>query len=281
MTTASEDRSEAEVDGANRKLPTEAKAGAPASGSQGVSEVVVRLTGAGRVFGSAIAVAEVDLSIASGERVAVLGASGAGKSTLLSLINGSLSATSGAVEVFGSDLAGLHPAKLRSVQRRIGAISQRLDLVDQVRVLHNVNAGRLAQWGTARALLALAWPRPDATAMAALDRVGLSWAVHERTERLSGGERQRVAIARMLAQDPELVVADEPVSSLDPARTAAMLGLMCGSAPTATTVVSLHQPHLAREYCTRAIGLQSGRVIFDLPTTRLDDTALDELYALT
>ncbi len=213
--------------------------------------------------------------------MAVLGASGAGKTTLLSLINGSLSATSGIIEVFGSNLASLRPAQLRSVQRRIGTISQRLDLVDQVRVLHNVNAGRLAQWGTARALLALAWPRPDATAMDALDRVGLSWAVHERTERLSGGERQRVAIARMLTQNPELVVADEPVSSLDPARTAAMLGLLCASAPTATAVVSLHQPQLAREYCTRAIGLQNGKVVFDVPTTRLDDAALDELYALT
>ncbi|HEX2286015.1 MAG TPA: ATP-binding cassette domain-containing protein, partial [Mycobacterium sp.] len=218
-----------------------------------MSDPVIRLNGVGRVFGSAAAVADVDLSIAAGERVAVLGASGAGKTTLLSLINGSLSATSGVIEVFGSDLAGLRPAQLRSVQRRIGTISQRLDLVDQVRVLHNVNAGRLAQWGTARALLALAWPRPDALAMDALRRVGLSWAVHERTERLSGGERQRVAIARMLVQNPELVVADEPVSSLDPARTAAMLGLLCALAPAATAVVSLHQPHLAREYCTRAI----------------------------
>ena len=213
--------------------------------------------------------------------MAVLGASGAGKTTLLSLINGSLSATSGVIEVFGSDLARLRSAQLRSVQRRIGTISQRLDLVDQVRVLHNVNAGRLAQWGTARALLALSWPRPDATAMDALDRVGLSWAVHERTERLSGGERQRVAIARMLAQNAELVLADEPVSSLDPARTAAMLSLLCASSPATTAVVSLHQPQLAREYCTRAIGLQNGRVVFDLPTTRLSDAALDELYALT
>jgi phosphonate transport system ATP-binding protein len=255
-----------------------------------MSSPVVRLVGAGRLFGAAPAVAGVDLSISAGERVAVLGASGAGKTTLLSLINGSLPATSGAVEVFGSDLAGLGQLQLRSVQRRIGTISQRLDLVDQVRVLHNVNAGRLGQWGTARALLSLAWPRPDATAMSALERVGLSWAVHERTERLSGGERQRVAIARMLVQNADLVIADEPVSSLDPARTAAMLGLLCPTAPEATAtaaeprktaVVSLHQPELAREHCTRAIGLQNGRVIFDVPTERLSDAALDELYALT
>lgn len=246
-----------------------------------MSDVVIRLYGVGRVFGSAAAVAGVDLAISAGERVAVLGASGAGKTTLLSLINGSLAATSGVVEVFGSDLATLRPAQLRSVQRRIGTITQRLDLVDQVRVLHNVNAGRLAQWGTGRALLALAWSRPDSTAIGALGRVGLSWAVHERTERLSGGERQRVAIARMLVQNPDLTVADEPVSSLDPAHTAAILGLLCASAPPATTVLSLHQPELAREYCTRAIGLHNGTVMFDLPTSQLADAALDELYALT
>jgi phosphonate transport system ATP-binding protein len=247
-----------------------------------MSDPVIRLRGAGRVFGSVPAVGGVDLSISAGERVAILGASGAGKTTLLSLINGSLPATSGVVEIFGSDLGELGPAQLRSVQRRIGTISQRLDLVDQVRVLHNVNAGRLAHWGMARALLSLAWPRPDATAVGALERVGLSWAIHERTERLSGGERQRVAMARMLVQNPDLVIADEPVSSLDPARTAAMLGLLCASAPEASaTVVSLHQPQLAREHCTRAIGLRNGRVSFDLPTERLSDAALDELYALT
>ncbi len=246
-----------------------------------MSGVIVRLTGVGRVFASTTAVADVSLCVSTGERVAILGASGAGKSTLMSLINGSLAATSGVVEAFGSDLAALRPAQLRSVQRRIGTVSQRLDLVDQVRVLHNVNAGRLAQWGTARALLALAWSRPDATAMGALERVGLSWAVHERTERLSGGERQRVAIARMLVQNPDLVVADEPVSSLDPAHTAATLGMLCAAAPMGTAIVSLHQPHLAREFCTRAIGLRNGRVVFDLPTGQLDDAALDELYSLT
>ena len=213
--------------------------------------------------------------------MAVLGTSGAGKSTLLSLLNGSLPATSGEVEVLGTSLAGLPPARLRAVQRRIGTISQRLDLVDQVRVLHNVNAGRLGRWSSARALAALAWPRADAAAIEALERVGLSWAVHERTERLSGGERQRVAIARLLLQEPELVAADEPVSSLDPTRAAGILELLCAQALPVTLVVSLHQPELARRHCTRAIGLQGGRLVFDLPTSRLDDRVLDDLYTLT
>lgn len=242
---------------------------------------VVRLRGAGRRFGSHDALVDIDLTVEAGERVAVLGASGAGKSTLLSLLNGSLPATSGGVEVIGTNLAGLPPARLRALQRRIGTISQRLDLVDQVRVLHNVNAGRLGGWSTARALAALAWPRADDTAIGALDRVGLAWAVHERTERLSGGERQRVAVARLLVQNPELVLADEPVSSLDPTRAAGILDLLAATGPQVSIVVSLHQPELARRHCTRAIGLRAGRLVFDLPADRLDDDVLTDLYALT
>lgn len=242
---------------------------------------VVILRRAGRRFASHDAVADIDLTVRAGERVAVLGASGAGKSTLLSLLNGSLPATSGEVEVLGTGLAGLPPARLRALQRRIGTISQRLDLVDQVRVLHNVNGGRLGRWSSVRALAALAWPRADTEAIWALERVGLSWAVHERTERLSGGERQRVAIARLLLQEPELVVADEPVSSLDPTRAAGILDLLCATATPVTLVVSLHQPELARRHCTRAVGLRGGRLVFDLPADRLDDRVLSDLYTLT
>jgi phosphonate transport system ATP-binding protein len=242
---------------------------------------VISLRRAGHRFGSRDAVADIDLTVTAGERVAVLGASGSGKTTLLSMLNGSLPATSGEVEVLGTNPAGLAPSRLRALQRRIGTISQRLDLVDQVRVLHNVNAGRLGQWSSARALTALAWPREDAAVTEALDRVGLAWAVHERTERLSGGERQRVAIARLLVQNPELVVADEPVSSLDPARAAEILELLSATRAQVTVMVSLHQPELARRHCTRAIGLRDGRLVFDLPSAHLDSRVLDNLYALT
>jgi phosphonate transport system ATP-binding protein len=242
---------------------------------------VIRLRGAGRRFGSHHAVVDVDLTVHPGERVAVLGASGAGKSTLLAMLNGSLPATSGEVEVLGANLADLQRSRLRAIQRRIGAVSQRLDLVNQVRVLHNVNAGRLGRWSSLRALAALAWPRTDPTVTEALDRVGLPWAVHERTERLSGGERQRVAIARLLVQEPDLVVADEPVSSLDPSRAADILELLSVPGRPATLVVSLHQPELARRHCTRVIGLRAGHLAFDLPADRLADRILAELYTLT
>ena len=244
------------------------------------SSALVRLRGVGCRFGGHEALAAVDLEIRAGERVALLGASGAGKSTLLSLLNGSLMPTAGTVEVFDRDLASLSLGQLRAVQRRIGAVSQRLDLVEQVRVLHNVNAGRLGQWSSARALWSLLWPREVEEAQAALERVGMGWAVHERTERLSGGERQRVAIARLLVQAPALVLADEPVSSLDPARAMEILRLLREPGEAATLVVSLHQPDLARAHCTRAVGLREGRIVFDLPVGELSDEVLAALYLL-
>jgi phosphonate transport system ATP-binding protein len=241
---------------------------------------VIRLRGAGRRFGSHEALRELDLTVHAGERVAVLGTSGAGKSTLLALLNGSLEPTTGSLEVFGEDPARLTAARRRLLQRRIGSVTQDLALIEQVRVLHNVNAGRLGRWSTTRALASLVWPRSLDVVRDALDRVDLGWALHERTERLSGGERQRVAIARLLVQAPELVVADEPVSSLDPVRAAGILGLL-GTSPTARTlVVSLHQPALAREHCTRVVGLREGRIVLDHPAADVQDADLNDLYAL-
>lgn len=247
------------------------------NGAPGPSGVAT-LHGVSVVRGGSVALSGIDLTVAPGERIGLLGASGAGKSTLLRLLNGSLLATRGRVEVFGSDLARLPPARLRAVQRRVGTISQDLDLVDQIRVLHNVNAGRLARWGTTRALASLLWPRADAAVGDALEAVGLGWAVHERTERLSGGERQRVAVARLLVQQPDLVLADEPASSLDPTRAARVLALLAAVSERAALVVSLHQPELARGHCTRVVGLRDGHLVVDCPTEALREAHLAELY---
>ena len=244
----------------------------------------VRLVAAGRRFGDREALQGVDLVVTAGERVAVLGASGAGKSTLLALLNASLRPTSGEVEVLGQQPGALPARRLRLLQRRIGTVGQQLDLINQVRVVHNVNAGRLARWSTPRALLSLVSPRSVDVVEAALARVGMGWALYERTERLSGGERQRVAVARLLVQDAELVLADEPVSSLDPTLAAQILELL--AAPTTasgalvTLIVSLHQPQLAVRHCTRAVGLRQGRLVFDVPVSELRAELLDELYAL-
>ncbi len=247
---------------------------------------VARLRGVDCAFGDHMALADVDLIVQPGERVALLGSSGAGKTTLLALLNGSIPPTRGDVELLGQRPAAMGQRTRRRLQARIGTVHQRLDLIDQVRVFHNVNAGRLGTLGTATALRSLVWPVGMDEVRLALERVGLGWAVHERTERLSGGERQRVAIARLLLQRPQLVLADEPVSSLDPARAAEILGLLAESgaveaSAVPTLVVSLHQPALAREHCTRAVGLQRGRIVFDVPTSELGDEHLEELYVLS
>ena len=139
-----------------------------------------------------------------------------------------------------------------------------------------------------RALRALVTTRADEVVRAALDEVALGWAVHSRVEQLSGGERQRVALARLLVQDADLVVADEPVSSLDPATSVRVLGLLCGSEQpvgrrcrAGTAVVSLHQPELAREHFSRVVGLRAGRVVLDVGASDLRAADLHELYAAT
>jgi phosphonate transport system ATP-binding protein len=241
---------------------------------------VVKMCGVGRRFGGHRALETIDLTVHAGERVALLGASGAGKSTLLSMLNGSLMASEGVLEVFGQVLADLSPGALRTLQCRIGTVGQRLDLIEQVRVLHNVNAGRLGTWSTPGAVVSLIRSRADDEVRSALHSVGMDWALHERTERLSGGERQRVAIARLLVQQPDLILADEPVSSLDPARAAETLELLQAPARGSTLIISLHQPELARQYCTRAVGLREGRLDFDVPTAALDDARLTRLYTL-
>lgn len=245
------------------------------------ASAVVRLSGVGRRFGRHDALRDVDLTVARGERVALLGPSGSGKSTLLALVSGSLAPTAGRVEVFGQSLSALAPSPRRRLQRRIGTVSQHLDLIEHVRVVHNVNAGRLGRWSSAHALASLVWPRPDAVVREALVRVGLDWALWSPTDVLSGGEQQRVAIARMLVQRPALVLADEPTSSLDPVRAEEVVGLLgtgTSDQPNPTLLVSLHQPDLARRLCTRAVGLRDGALVFDLPASLLDAETLDQLY---
>jgi phosphonate transport system ATP-binding protein len=240
---------------------------------------VVCLRRVGVSFGERRALDEVDLTIAAGERVAVVGPSGAGKTTLLAVLSGLQVPTSGTARAFGADLAALGGRAGRQVRRRIGTVSQGLDLVGPLRVVHNVNAGRLGGWSLWRAAAALVAPGAAPDAEAALARVGLAGRGRERTELLSGGERQRVAIARLLVQRPDLVLADEPVSSLDPEHARVVLDLLL-SLGDATVVVSLHDPVLALERFDRVVALRAGRVAFDAPAGEVGPELLAGLYAL-
>jgi phosphonate transport system ATP-binding protein len=227
--------------------------------------MIVVLRRVTRRFGERLALDDVSLDVRAGERIALIGPSGAGKTTLLRLINGSVQPTAGHVTV-------------SAARREIGTIDQAFALVEALRVVHNVNAGHLGRWSTLRALVSLIAARERPVAAAVLDRLGIRDTIDTRTGDLSGGQRQRVAIARVLVQDPALVLADEPVSQLDPERALMVLRLL--TSRDGTLIASMHRPDLAREYFGRIVGLRAGRVVFDRPATEVTPALLAPLYAV-
>lgn len=204
----------------------------------------------------------VSLSVDSGEKVAILGPSGAGKTTLFRAINGFVAIHSGQITVDGISLHGLHGKPLRQLRRHIAVVSQRHDLVDRLSVHQNVMAGALGRWSVWHALRFLFWPRDEELAEAenALRRVGIAHKLRERTSEISGGEHQRVAIARALVQQPLLLLADEPIASLDPDLSGQILSLLCSLAGETGFALfcSLHQPEYAYKYFDRVIRIQHG-----------------------
>lgn len=243
---------------------------------------VFELTGATVTYGAFAALRDVSLCIQPGERVALIGPSGAGKSTLLGLLNGSLRPSSGRVRVLGHDVSTLSTRALRRVQRQIGTIYQQFNLVPNLAVIHNVNAGHLARWSLAKAALSLVIPLERETAAQALAAVGIADKLYARTDTLSGGQQQRVAIARVLVQDPVVILADEPISSVDPERSREIMTLLrelCDRFDK-TLVVSLHAIEYAYSYCERMIGLRDGSVAFDLPADRVTPDMVEDLYRI-
>ena len=227
-----------------------------------------------------VALQPTQLDLAPGAFTVLLGSSGAGKSTLLRAMNGLVQPSAGCVQL--ADLTGdlSQRAVLREHRRRTGMIFQQHHLIGRCSVLDNVLTGRLGWRQGWRAWTP--WSRADRRlALAALDRVGLLDKALERADALSGGQQQRVGIARALVQQPRLMLADEPVASLDPVtavQVLAQLHAICQS-DRLTAVVSLHQVELARRFADRIVGLRAGRVVFDGPPSALDAAAATALYA--
>jgi phosphonate transport system ATP-binding protein len=244
---------------------------------------MLELRGVTVSYGSASpAVAGLDLTVGAGEVVALIGPSGAGKSTILRLACGLVLPEAGSVEVLGVDTARLGRRSQRAVRARIGTVQQDFALVGRLRVARNVAAGRLGRWGIATTVRSLVRPVALDEIIGCLDRVGIGEKLWDRADQLSGGQQQRAAIARVLFQDPELLLLDEPVSALDPARSVAVLSELVSATGDRqrAVIMSLHDAALAVAHCQRIIGLRDGVVQLDVPASEVTGAMLDELYAL-
>lgn len=235
-------------------------------------------------FTSVAALRDASLRIRQGEQVALVGPSGAGKTTLLRLLNGTTEPTSGSVHAFGHNIQALSRQLIRKLRSEIGFVYQEFRLVPNLRVSQNVLAGRLGRQSFLSGLKTLVWPsrRELAEVHQLLDRVGIEEKLFERTDRLSGGQQQRVAIARALHQQPKALIADEPVSNVDPARARKSIRLLqeISKDDGLTLCVSLHNLELATEFFPRLVGLNDGRIVFDTSVDKLANTHFDKLYEL-
>lgn len=227
------------------------------------------------------ALAGVSLAVAPGERVAVIGPSGAGKTTMLRLLGAALRPTDGRVGLLGDSPWELSPAGLQRLRTRIATIHQAPPLPPRQRVVTAVLAGRLGRWPLWKALASLLYPVDIAGARAALARLDLADRLFDRCDQLSGGQLQRVGIARAFYQQPELLLADEPVSAMDPALAEHTIGQLLDEARArgTTLIASLHAVDLALRHFPRIVGVRAGQIAFDLPPAAIDEARLRELYA--
>ena len=223
---------------------------------------------------------DVSLEIAASGITAIIGASGTGKSTLIRCVNRLVEPTSGAILFEGADLARLSGKELRHARRHIGMVFQEYNLVERLTVMENLLSGRLGYVSAWRAWRRKFPPEDIRRAFELLDVVGLTGFAHQRADALSGGQRQRVGIARAVMQEPKLMLADEPTSSLDPKTSVEIMDLLVDVARSRgiPVLVNMHDVDLARRFADRIIGMREGRVVFDGPPAELTDAMLTTIY---
>lgn len=235
-----------------------------------------------RRFGEKSAVDNVSLTIEAGSFVGVIGRSGAGKSTLLRMVNRLQDPSSGVIRWKDQDVTSLKGAALRDWRTRCAMVFQQFNIVGRLDVMTNVLMGRLNHTSQVKSLLKLWSPEDRAIAVSALDMFDMVSLAGQRAESLSGGQQQRVAIARALVQEPEIILADEPIASLDPRNTKLVMDslLRLNRHFGITVICNLHDLDIAKEYCGRLVGMAQGRVVFDGAPEALTEAAARELYGI-
>jgi phosphonate transport system ATP-binding protein len=245
--------------------------------------IVLELVHVSRRFGETLAVDNANLRIEAGEMTGVIGRSGAGKSTLLRLINRLIEPTEGSILADGVDVTRLRGRALRAWRARTAMIFQQFNLVNRLDVLTNVLIGDLVRVPAPRMLLRLFTEAERARAVALLDRLGLFEVAMNRADELSGGQQQRVAIARALMQQPNTLLADEPIASLDPLNAKLVMDALAdlNKRDGITVICNLHTLDTARAFCRRIVGMAAGRIVFDGPPEALTEAALVAIYGET
>ncbi len=231
--------------------------------------------------GGVLGLDDVTLGLKTGEVTVLLGLSGSGKSTLLRHLNGLHTPTAGNIRVLGQNVPELRGKALRGLRRDVGVIFQNFNLVGPMSVLENVCTGRLGSLRGPRLSLMMYPKSVRREALEKLDRVGLADRAYQRADTLSGGQQQRVAIARALMQNPKILLADEPVASLDPVSSDDVITLLrqISAEDNLTVISSLHQVQLAIDFADRIVGLRGGRVVLDQPTEGLTAAQASEIYS--
>ncbi len=222
----------------------------------------------------------VSLTIEQGEFVAIIGLSGAGKSTLLRSVNQMHTITDGTLLVNGSNVSELKGKDLRKFRRQIGMVFQSFNLVKRTTVLKNVLTARVAEMPWFKSLLGLYSKEDTLKALESLDQVGILEKAYNRADELSGGQQQRVALARCLAQEPQIILADEPVASLDPITAQQVMDdfVKINEKTNITVIVNMHHVDLALKYAKRVIGINKGVIVFDGPCASVDEAVLKQVY---
>jgi len=241
---------------------------------------ILEIKNLNKTFEKMVALSSLSLAVKKGEKVAILGSSGSGKTTLLNVVSKTYKSDIGEILIDGKNIDEID--NIKKYAALVGIISQSFDLVPQISVLNNVLVGRFKEWGNLTAIKSLFIPKDKNLAIDALKQVGMDDKIYEEVRYLSGGQKQRVAIARVIVQNPEIILADEPVASLDPTRAEDIIKLLCNISDknNKTLITSIHSVELALKYFDRIIAIKNGKLIYDVNASEMTEAMFEILYEI-